>query len=190
MDAAFRNLLFGLALYLVVAAVLLWLAWRRTARVQSNFQRAWFRALVVSCLFSPTVFACGGIAPVPFAVLVGMDLLCARILRCKPMRLPIFAERIARVRGRCLVRRSSSRCFTVAACTNQTGHITTPSRDDARNALALNASGGMHEDADQNTAGHRHNPGHRPWLARSRWCVECCRMAVSAQLTIVQVGTS
>jgi hypothetical protein len=74
MDAAFKNLLLGLALYVAVAAVLLWFTWLRTARVQSNARRVWLRALVVSCLFSPTVFACGGIAPVPFPVLVGLDL--------------------------------------------------------------------------------------------------------------------
>jgi hypothetical protein len=74
MDAGFRNLLLGLALYITVAAVLLGLSWRRTARVQSNARRVWLRALVVSCLFSPTVFACGGIAPVPFPVLVSLDL--------------------------------------------------------------------------------------------------------------------
>lgn len=74
MDTAFRNLLLGLALYVAIAAVLFWLAWGRTARIPSSSRRAWLRALIVSCLFSPTVFACGGIAPVPFSVLVGLDL--------------------------------------------------------------------------------------------------------------------
>ena len=73
MDASFRNLLIGLALYAVVAAAVLWWVWRRTAQTSSATPRAWLRALAVSCLFSPTVFACGGIAPVPFPILVALD---------------------------------------------------------------------------------------------------------------------
>lgn len=74
MDASFRNLLLGLALYVAIATVALWWVWWRTARVPSFVRRAWLRALAVSCLFSPTVFACGGVMPVPFPVLVAVDL--------------------------------------------------------------------------------------------------------------------
>jgi hypothetical protein len=73
MDASFRNLLIGLALYTIVAAVLLWRIWRRTAQNRSPAARSWVRALAVSCLFSPTIFACGGMMPVPFPALVALD---------------------------------------------------------------------------------------------------------------------
>jgi hypothetical protein len=74
MDPAFRNLLLGLALYIAVAGALLGWIWRRTGRSTSFARRAWCRALAVSCLFSPTVFACGGAMPVPFPLLVAFDL--------------------------------------------------------------------------------------------------------------------
>jgi hypothetical protein len=74
MDPYFRNLLLGLALYVAIAVAVLWWVWWRTGRTRSLIRRAGIRALAVSCLFSPTVFACGGAMPVPFPVLVAFDL--------------------------------------------------------------------------------------------------------------------
>jgi hypothetical protein len=74
MDPALRNLLLGLALYIAIAGALLRWIWWRTGRSPSLARRAWFRALAVSCLFSPTVFACGGAMPVPLPLLVAFDL--------------------------------------------------------------------------------------------------------------------
>lgn len=74
MDPFFRNILLGLALYVAIAAALLCWVWWRTGGTPSVARRAGFRALAVSCLFSPTVFACGGAMPVPFPVLVAFDL--------------------------------------------------------------------------------------------------------------------
>jgi hypothetical protein len=74
MDPSFKRLLLALALYVAIAAALLSWVWWRTGRSPSLTRRAWFRAFAVSCLFSPTVFACGGAMPVPFPVLVAFDL--------------------------------------------------------------------------------------------------------------------
>lgn len=74
MDPSFATLLLALALYVAIAAALLGWVWWRTGQSPSPARRAWFRALAVSCLFSPTVFACGGAMPVPFPVLVAFDL--------------------------------------------------------------------------------------------------------------------
>jgi hypothetical protein len=84
MDASFRNLLLGLALYVVIAAAVLWSVWWRTARSAGLAKRAWLRALAASCLFSPTVFACGGMMPVPFPVLVAFDLYAVATAAASP----------------------------------------------------------------------------------------------------------
>lgn len=73
MDAPLRNLFIGLLAYVAVAVLTFVLVWKST-RVRGPRARVLCRSAAFAVLFSPTAFACGAIAPVPFLILIMGDL--------------------------------------------------------------------------------------------------------------------